>query len=852
MRRILLLLLIFPLLATAQTADAELTQLYARFRQMAKFDYNYPKENVYVHMDNTAYFTGETIWLKAYVVHGASLAPTVLSKVLYAELLNADGDLMERKLLRIENGEADGHFDLELPVTEGFYELRVFTREMLNWGIEACWSRVFPVFDKDAATESANPDDLRPVAEADLKPQHRRPFSFPRAGGVQLDFYPEGGNLVAGLQQRVAFKLTDRRGNALQTGCTLHAANGDTIAAFTPLHEGMGTFLLPEVTDGCYAKVEGFDKEKFPLPAVQANGYAMTARQSTEGIDLMVQRAADTPAAMLGLTVTCRNKLGYFDTLRVEEGAVELFIPYESLAEGVNHIALFGTDGKSLCSRLVFKRSAPSSVSLSILQNESSYTAFAPIALELHGSELTNGAPLEGRISISVRDAKTDLTADASASMEAELLLASEVKGYIANPDYYFNATTPLAALELLLMVQGWTANSIEAMTGAEQFQTPHPIEEKLTLIGRVLKDSDKERPRAGAELSLSMFSPKYGASLSSHAVTDSLGGFIFTSDADFMGQWLGQFTTKVNDKRKRSRVALDRFIDLPVRAFEFKELQPEPPVMTTSSEAKSQPQTFTWEDTIPRGISITLGEAVVTGKNKYRGLRGNRYSYKGGEKAGMEKATYYYNVEAEAERIKDAGGSTPTILDWIRETDDRFDYEVYVPQPSMNSTAAPADDEFGNFTYNNRPCMIFIDNDDIAPTTMFLEEIRSVVIIDRLEKWRKFMPTDRMGEESKYEAAIFIYTNPDFKYFLTKRGVDKRRIQGFAEPKKYYAPNYRYVDAPNPADFRRTLYWNPSLTLDESGKGTAVFFNNAVDGVELKISVRGRTKDGRFISVER
>jgi hypothetical protein len=56
----------------------------------------------------------------------------------------------------------------------------------------------------------------------------------------------------------------------------------------------------------------------------------------------------------------------------------------------------------------------------------------------------------------------------------------------------------------------------------------------------------------------------------------------------------------------------------------------------------------------------------------------------------------------------------------------------------------------------------------------------------------------------------------------------------------------------PKKGDTRHTLYWTPQLTLDDQGKGTAVFFNNSFDGTRLRISVQGITHDGRFISFER
>lgn len=89
---------------------------------------------MYVHFDNTAYLTGDTIWYKAYVVRASSLKPTTLSKVLYVELLNADGQNVVNQVLRIDSmGTAQGAIPLGDTVYPGYYEVRAYTREMVNW-----------------------------------------------------------------------------------------------------------------------------------------------------------------------------------------------------------------------------------------------------------------------------------------------------------------------------------------------------------------------------------------------------------------------------------------------------------------------------------------------------------------------------------------------------------------------------------------------------------------------------------------------------------------------------------------------------------------------------------------------
>ena len=105
------------------------------------------QEKVYLHFDNTGYFMGEKMWFTAYVVRADGHRPGVRSRVLYVELLNPGGDVVQRRKLKIdERGHAHGDLSLDSLYGTGFYEVRAFTRYMSNWGGAACFSRVFPVF----------------------------------------------------------------------------------------------------------------------------------------------------------------------------------------------------------------------------------------------------------------------------------------------------------------------------------------------------------------------------------------------------------------------------------------------------------------------------------------------------------------------------------------------------------------------------------------------------------------------------------------------------------------------------------------------------------------------------------
>lgn len=87
----------------AQQVLSETEQLFSQFKRAARFDYNFPREKVYVHFDNLGYLMGDTIWYKAYVVRASSLKPTNLSRILYIELLNADGQMITQNIHKLDS-----------------------------------------------------------------------------------------------------------------------------------------------------------------------------------------------------------------------------------------------------------------------------------------------------------------------------------------------------------------------------------------------------------------------------------------------------------------------------------------------------------------------------------------------------------------------------------------------------------------------------------------------------------------------------------------------------------------------------------------------------------------------------
>lgn len=126
-----LLFFLFPILALAEDSVLEKFAL-----RQAAFGRTIPQEKVFIHMDNTSYQLGDTIWFSAYLRRTDTGKPSDVSGVLYVELFGHEGYMIERKLIQMKEGRGNGFFALsKLIQYAGFYELRAYTRWQLNWGL---------------------------------------------------------------------------------------------------------------------------------------------------------------------------------------------------------------------------------------------------------------------------------------------------------------------------------------------------------------------------------------------------------------------------------------------------------------------------------------------------------------------------------------------------------------------------------------------------------------------------------------------------------------------------------------------------------------------------------------------
>lgn len=412
------------------------------------------QEKVYVQTDNTCYFVGDTLWYKAFVLRADDHRPTDMSKILYVELLSPDGVLVERQRVIVSpKGMTCGQFALPDSLYSGYYEIRAYTRWMLNFNVsqknytrddkykfysnqmakdyfrdwEGLYSRVLPVFSKPAT-----------AGDYDGKYMYGRPkqeMEYVEKPRLEVSFYPEGGNLVEGKTCRMAFEITDRDGQALSLKGQL--SDG------TPLAAGyLGRGIVTFVPNGQKASFEWNGKTwDFDLPKAQPTGVAMQyndGKVSWESVGVQVAAVA----------VTCRGRLRYFERTSHNEAV----IPADSLSSGVNELLLLDSEARILASRLFFADRGDAVQTINVSSDKLDYMPFEPINISV------TGAQPHMPLALSVRDRRTDDTSYDDGNMFTELLLCSDLRGFIPSPAYYFSSSEPSRRndLDLLLMVQGW------------------------------------------------------------------------------------------------------------------------------------------------------------------------------------------------------------------------------------------------------------------------------------------------------------------------------------------------------------------------------------------------------------
>lgn len=436
------------------------------------------------------------------------------------ELLTAK-QLVARRVLLLANGQ--GHGSLALPDTlpPGTYLLRAYTNWMRNASPAFFYQRQVQIWPGPGASVSTTVLGRPPGGPA------RQPLPAAAISPPDVQFFPEGGSLIEGLESRVAFKAIGADGVGLAVSGQLLDAHDQPVATFSSHHRGMGTFLLTPMPGQRYHAVVGGVGAPLtvPLPAAQPRGYSLRVATGVNAFFVSIQqRGAGGPLLLLGQV---RGTPAYLGSTQVTgTAAVVVRIPKSQFPAGIVHFTLFTAQGVPLAERLAFD-DRPAGLRVTLRPDQASYGLRQLVRLHVAVAD-SAGQPIATSLSLAV-------TAAGSRSAQAEtiassLLLTSDLADYVEEPGYYFQSQSPetTQALDELLLTQGWRRFTWNDVITNKLPSLSHGAERTLGLLGQVTTTAGEPAP--GARLTLLQTAPITQSLVGS---TDAQGRFLFNGLGD-------------------------------------------------------------------------------------------------------------------------------------------------------------------------------------------------------------------------------------------------------------------------------------------------------------------------------
>lgn len=874
-------------------------------RKVEKFGKTIPQEKVFLHLDNTCYFLGDTLWYKAYVTRTDKQQPTDLSKILYVEVLTPDGYLYERQQVELTNGQGHGAFVLADSLYGGFYEVRAYTRWMLNFGTcemphrsysedefynkamakqyfrdyQKLYSRVVPIYDKPQEAGNFEKNMTQRPMRRYFKSKKSQP-------SIQVAFYPEGGNLIAGATNRIAFEANDEEGRHSAIHIAVYNAQGDTVVRSTTEHRGRGAFDLTipsDISTGYKALVsKGEYTYTFELPKIEPTGCALRAEQQADSLYLTLQCHGITTDT-LGLTIQNNGTVVMYKDIVPTEHSILSFACNE-LPTGVNQLTLFDGTGRIYANRLFFinNRLAPSTLKIDGQAEE--YAPFAPIRLQITRTDQVAPAT----VSVAIRDAATDENLYDNGNILTEMLLCSELKGFVEQPGYYFEADDKehRRALDLLMMIQGWQRYEWQDMAGLTDFQLTYLPEKRQTIQGCVnptLSYIDPHNKILGEDSESEEQQAKEAESDNSKTFQERFSNKIskLKEEVYIRAEFVdGKDIVEVDGKTKNGQFYLPtpKFYDYcQMWLYASKD-------SLTQEVLTARMKYFRNEEQYP-DFYVKL--------NHFYPVFAKPYSYYQDalpddpfEQIAIEAASFYdRTLPAISIRAKRGGMRkfNPTQPAVVIDAYDAFnlacDYGLMTGKFHSGAFPDAVVHALVNDMGVDNTYYLELRHDKKPLNSQQYASLGNSNKIDAIESIAP-PPTNHGGyaQQKKYDYLknlhqLWIYTDycprerGSWKYTSTNNPVvtvdtrlmpnDTMRptyrdrfyiLPGFATCTEFYSPDYSQQPLPDVKDYRRTLLWAPNVPVGEDGTVEITAFNNSQTGL-IHINVEGMDNNGSLLT---
>jgi hypothetical protein len=405
----------------------------------------YP-EKIYIQTDKPYYTAGEDIWLSAYLVNGVTHVLSGKSSIIYVELINEKNEVISERKLFAETVSTQGDFKLPPDLPEGTYLLRAYTNYMRNQPRDYFFKKEIPVFALNSSPLESDGQENHEITENAELPN--------------IGFYPEGGYLVDGMNNKVAVKIKNAELSATPVVGIIEDNEGNKVTDFKTLEFGLGFFYLKPEKGKKYQAVisSGNENIVYPLPIPLVEGYVMNT--SINDKELVINVATNKEEGLKNVLIIAQQRgLAAFDyTQEKGTNSMLLKIPKDDLVEGVLDIVLFNGTKKPVAERLAYI-DKKENISVSVKKTNGTTTGLRDrVNLEIKVND-SLGKLIPSTLSLSITDAELIKSDKNAENIKTYLLLNSDLRGKIKSPNYFFrkgDAIKKREQLDLIMLTHGW------------------------------------------------------------------------------------------------------------------------------------------------------------------------------------------------------------------------------------------------------------------------------------------------------------------------------------------------------------------------------------------------------------
>ena len=635
---------------------------------------------------------------------------------------------------------------------------------------------------------------------------YKRTFHLPVfTNDFDVKFFPEGGALLSIPHQNVAFKAQGADGFSKEVEGFLFNSKGDTLTNFRSEHNGMGIFTMNPVNNETYyvtVRTNDSITKRFDLPAIEPKGISIAMSHYKQEIRYEIQKteATEWPQKLFLLAHT-RGKLAILQPINPKRTFGKM---NDSLfTEGITHFMLIDEQGNALSERLIFVPDHKPN-QWQITADQPTYGKREKVSLQIAAKD-NEGNPVEGTFSVSITDRKSIQPDSLADNILSNLLLTSDLKGYVEDPAYYFlnqDART-LRSIDYLMMTHGWRRHKMENVLRTPSLNFTNYIEKGQTISGRIMGffgANVKKGP-------ICVLAPKYNIIATTE--TNEKGQFIVNTS------FRDSTTFLVQARTKKGFAGVDILMD-----------PPQYPVATHKAPYFNGATTF-MEDYLMNtrdqyymegGMRVyNLKEVTVTAK---RERPSSKSIYTGGINT--------YTVEED--RLQGYGQTA-------------FDAASRLPSVTITNGSEI------HIRNNSEPAIIVIDDIVYEDASDILKDIQ----VSDMSSISLLRGADAviLGPRASGGAVVITLKDPRNLPARPAQGIITYTPLGYSESVEFYHPTYDTPEKKNAqrSDFRSTVYWNPELRLDAEGKATIEYYTPDSTAPE-DIIIEGVDKNGKVCRI--